>query len=254
MPWWRKSKATPPKSLDEGASDHAIAVDLSDTPDAPVAFGYKSSWFAVRADSAAEVAAALGAWNLRPANWKSGVDASYEKHFPTAFFSPPVDGWVLVLSFALPYPNDGSNDWRGIRSPFYETMGKLASSFSAVAFFATHRVGGLDAWAFAENGELVRAFTYADSEVLANLGAQTNAERKLALPDLTGLSAEEATEELARALDQHYGQDREDGARNPCPNEEDTLALAAAWSLDPLSLYTRREAIGVGLFGEISPR
>jgi hypothetical protein len=77
------------------------------TPDEPEPFGFKILWFAVKASDPASVLDALEFGESTPANWASGLAAAYgrsHKDDPWVFISPPVGGWVLVVSFSLPYP------------------------------------------------------------------------------------------------------------------------------------------------------
>jgi hypothetical protein len=81
------------------------------TPDKPKSFGYKVSWFAVKASDSTRVLDALGAERGAPANWASGLAAALP--FPASqgsdrwvFVSPPVSNWVLVVGSpaGLPHP------------------------------------------------------------------------------------------------------------------------------------------------------
>src|SRR5262245_18285504 len=79
------------------------------TPDKPQSFGYKVSWFAVKASDTASVLDALEFRKATPANWASGLAGASpygasQRSDPWVFASPPVSGWVLVVSSWLPHP------------------------------------------------------------------------------------------------------------------------------------------------------
>src|SRR5690348_11756406 len=71
------------------------------TPDKPRSFGYKVSWFAVKASDADSVLDAIEFEEARPASWASGLAAAYasQRSDPWVFTSPPVSGWVFVVGF-----------------------------------------------------------------------------------------------------------------------------------------------------------
>lgn len=230
-----------------------IAID--ETPDSPEGFGYKVNWFAVKTIDPQLVATSLGLNGLRRANWASGISAAYSISTKPAakrsvFISPPVKGWILVVSNSLPYPDKrvaaGNTE---IDSRFEAMFKKLASSFEDVQFFGSYRVVGFEAWARARAGKIERFFCYADGEVYANYGLQTAAEKQLKFADLSNMSPEIATstifslvekreaeearlvatglsfEEARRKSNQHQ--------RGPIPTEGDAMAIAGQWSIDP---------------------
>jgi len=55
---------------------------LDATPDSPMGFGYKNAWFAIKTDDSSGVIETLGLDELLPANWCSGLTASYD-HYDT---------------------------------------------------------------------------------------------------------------------------------------------------------------------------
>jgi hypothetical protein len=235
------------------------------TPDAPQSFGYKVSWFAVKASGTAAVIDALELKDAVPANWASGLAAANPEAFSRdgdrwLFVSPPINGWVLAVGFWLPYPAAETHD--DIAAKFDTMFALLATRFDDVQFFASHRVSDYCAWARAVNGGPVRIFAY-DGEVLMNLGGQTPEEAKLGLPDLTGLSlsdAEDRTFRVAEELDaeqeklvasglsqdEAYERAHANG-RHAFPNEDDVVELAALWSIDPTHLSEEDHPLGLGL-------
>jgi hypothetical protein len=260
-------------SLTSVASSEPV---LDATPDTPVNFGYKVSWFAVKTDQPNLVRQTLNLANPRPANWKTGIEAGYaspergDSH-SWVFVSPPVGGWVFVVGSDLPLADlrDSRNPPQGARIDrrFEQIFGALSQVFPEVQFFASYRVVGLDGWVRARRGRVERNFLIADGEVYANVGAQTAEERQLKFLDLSGLSTARATQAIfanaqqRNAQEEHLiatGMDRQEVRlqlrqvqRDPIPNEEDTMALAGAWSINPNSLEDRKLPRSVGLVGQL---
>jgi len=242
------------------------------TPDAPVGFGYKISWFAIKCGDSGAVVEALSLQNPRPANWASGIEAAYARDSVGAeslvFVSPPIDGWVMAVGFGLPIPDhrDPKTQGRGKVDPRFDVLfSTLAKRFPDVQFFASYRVVGLSAWARARAGRIERVFAYADGEVYANLGAQTAEEKTLGFLDVSGLSPLAAREAifrnaeeldakegalLAGGMDGKSAQRMALGSRRaPIPGEDDPIDLAGKWSVYPLRLDERKLAPSLGVVG-----
>jgi hypothetical protein len=233
------------------------------TPDKPEPFGFKISWFAVKATDPAAVLDALEFKEAMPANWASGLAAAYwnaQSRECWAFVSPPVSGWVLVASSSLPYPTNETHHDIGRR--FDVLFSRLMNRFDDVQFFGSHRGVGFVTWARALNGKPVRIFAFAD-EVMANFGEQTPEEAKLGVVNLSGLSPSNACDEIFRiAGEQEAEQDalvatglsrREARARvlqkgrHALHDETDVVDLAALWSIDPSRLSEQDHLLGLGL-------
>src|SRR5262249_43189589 len=156
-------------------------------------FGYKVSWFAVRASDSAAVVDALEFGVATPANWRSGLSAAGRRDDPSVFVSPPVAGWVLVVGFSLPYPVAATQSLpvadtqalREIGRKLDVLLARLAKRFDEVQFFGSYRVVDFVAWARAQNGKPTRVFSFADGEVFANAGEQTSEEASLNFANLT---------------------------------------------------------------------
>lgn len=235
---------------------------FDETPDEPEPFGFKVSWFAVKAPDPASVLDALELGEAVPANWASGLEAAYgrpHKDDPWVFILPPLSGWVLVVGFSLPYPTVETHHDIGRR--FDVLFSRLMKRFDDVQFFGSDRVVGFVAWARALNGKPVRSFAFAD-EVMANFGEQTSEEMKLGFADLSGLSPSDACDKIFRiAEEQHDQQDelvasglsrREALARirqngRAIPDETDVVELAALWSIDPTKLSSSDQPLSLGL-------
>jgi hypothetical protein len=113
------------------------------------------------------------------------------------------------------------------------------------------------------NGKPTRIFAYADGQVLMNFGDQTLEEAKLGFANLTGLSPDDAEEEIFRIAEEQDAEEetlvagglsrsdaqaeiRQNG-RRAFPNEDDVVELAALWSLDPGQLSDQDHQLGLGL-------
>jgi hypothetical protein len=233
------------------------------TPDRPQGIGFKTSWFAVKASDPASVLDALEFEKATPANWKSGVTATYssERSEAWVFTSPPVDGWVLVVGSWLPYPVtiEANHD---IGQRFDILFSRLMKRFDDVQFFGTHRGVGFVTWARALHGKPIRIFGFADADILANFGEQTAEEAKLKFANLTGLSPSNAADELFRIQGQLNDDEevlitsglsrREARARvrqkgRALLDETDVPKLAALWSIDPIALEDHDHPPGLGL-------
>jgi hypothetical protein len=236
------------------------------TPDKPEDFGFKISWFAVKATGPAAVLDALEFKEAVPANWASGLAAAYwdgESREYWAFVSPPLTGWVLVASSSLPYPTNETHHDIGRR--FDVLFSRLMQRFDDVQFFGSHRVSDFVAWARAVKGKPMRIFAWSGSDgaVLANIGEQTLDEAKLGLANLGGLSPLDATDKIF-AIEEQQGAEEEklvasglsrrearttirQTSRGGFPDETDVVDLAALWSIDPSRLSEQDHPPGLGL-------
>ena len=222
------------------------------TPDKPQSFGFKVNWLAVKASDPSSVLDALVFDERMPANWASGLAATYEDD-AWVFASPPVNGWVLVIGSSLPYPTDQTHQdmseaQHNIGRRFDALFSRLMKRFDDVQFFGSHRVADFVAWARAVQGKPMRSFAWSgcDGVVAANVGDQTSEEAKLKFVNLTGLSPSDAGEEIFRIAGEQ--QDEADAlvagglsrrealarvrqnVRGDFPGETDVVELAALWS------------------------
>jgi hypothetical protein len=236
------------------------------TPDRPRPFGYKVSWFAVKAPDTASVLDALELGERMPANWAAGIAAAYSHSQisgPWVFASPPVGGWVLVVGSLLPYPVAPAELHHEIGRKFDVLFSRLMKRFDDVQFFGSYRVVGFTAWARALKGKPVRVFAYADGEVLANDGEQTPEEAKQGFANLGGLSPSDARDKIFKLAEELEAEEnaliasglspREALARlrasrrEPIPGEGEVVELAALWSIDPTQLSHQDHPAGVGM-------
>jgi len=223
-------------------------------PDKPVPFAYKIQWFAVKSHDPNSVVDALEFGERASANWTSGIAAAYEasQAKPWVFVSPPVNGWILIVSRALPYPTPPTVRWADIGAAFDVLFSRLMKRFDDVQFFANHRVSDFYAWARAQGREAKRIFAYGDG-VEVNVGDQTLEEANLRLINLSGLTPSAATERIFETAEQRAAERKTflatsglspDAARRRAmpnypfaiPDETDVVALAGLWSIDPREL------------------
>ena len=214
---------------------------LSSQPDRPVSFGFKTAWLALQTEETRAVASFLGLRNAVPANWSSSIQAVYRADRQTdggaTFIAPPVDGWTLVVTTL-----DMAADQQGSIQKLTELLETLSRAFGDAQYFGSYRVVDYVAWFRAENGQLVRGFSWVGSEgeVLANTGPVTKAERDLGYGVVDELAPEQVTDLIFA----------EEGDTLRFPGEEDPSLIAAGWSIDPQTLEGRDDvAPATGLFG-----
>ena len=191
---------------------------IDETPDAPVPFGYKMTWIAIRLSDPTAILDVLPIDELQRANWSTGISAAYSHH---TFVSPPIDGWVLVLSNNIPGldTEDRSADWKRL-------MERLADHFDDVQSFSTHRVVEYHAWARFLKGKEIRAYAYTgeSGETLVDRGERTEAEIELGHNFFDERSPAAESEEYWEREDLTY------------PDEEDVMRVAGKWSINPTRL------------------
>ncbi len=236
------------------------------TPDAPVSFGYKVSWLAIRSQDAAAVISAMGLKDTHPTNWATGMSAAYEQS-KAVFVAPALGGWTFVVGRDLPALDQGDiqGDPLG-QHAFGHLFARLIRQFPEVQFFGSYRVVDYVAWARARGGKVERAFSFADGTVYANFGKQSTEEHALGFIDTTGMTPEAAGQALFAAADNRNKQqeslekagvppkealERMNGAgRDPLPDEQDVVDLAKAWSgIDPTQLESGHFDKGSGTVG-----
>ena len=185
---------------------------IDSTPDLPVSFGFKCIWLAIKTTDSSAVAKAIGLQRQKVANWKSGIEAAHDSQI---FITPPINGWTLLVGVGLPDSSDGEGAIRMLES--------LSQEFGETQYFATNRVVELHAWARARDGKLCRVFCYVGErgEIVLNRGEITEEEQNL------GLSFTESN--------------------MPC--EEDVIAIAERWSVNPTILETHTTVSGTGIVG-----
>lgn len=142
-------------------------VPLDTMPDAPLSFGYKIAWLAVKCDGPEQVITVLKPQTLRVANWETGLAHA------GVFVSPVLDGWVLVVDDGA-VSDDAHGAWE-----------RLVDSFPEVQLYASHRVSDYYRWERYVCGRQVRCCCYADGEVREDIGPLTAEEQAVMLKKTT---------------------------------------------------------------------
>lgn len=200
-------------------------------PDAPVGFGYKCRWFAVKSDNKNRLAELLELKNISACNWEMGIDHAYSG---SVFITPAIDGWTLACGGGLPA---GDNKEGIIRVK--QILQSLSKEFGEAQFFSTHRVVEYHCWMKATNGKVDRVYSYLGEagENIAVEGTPTTFERAV---NLANTFSDEAK-------DENYFQ-REDIV---WANEDLLMQIAANWSINPTTLDNRPDINpSLGLIGQ----
>jgi hypothetical protein len=201
------------------------------TPDRPIPFGYKMTWYAVRSTDPSAVARAIGLRDAHAASWERGIASAYGSD---VFVAPPVRGWVLIAGFEL------GPTW-GTKTPSWKELIALSSAFGEAQAFSTHRVVDMHVWAKAIDGDLVRARGYLGDggETLFDVGEETPEERDLGFKFFDEHSPEAANEEYWERTDL------------TSPDEESVMSIARRWSLAPVDLDESSAEPMTGLVGRL---
>jgi len=219
------------KNENKDIKEDTIATVLDTVPDAPVAFGYKCMWFAVKTEDKDRVAKVLNLKNTKPSNWKSGIEQAYNA---SVFVTPSIDGWVLVAGWGLPH-GDSQESLAEVKT----IAGMLSKEFDEAHFFCSHRVVEYHCWLKSVNGNTQRLYSYM-GEQLQNIeivGKPTDAEKGYDLVNTFSAEAEK---------DDYW--DNEDLI---IPDEQLVMKIAGAWSIDPTLIENNKNIKGLGLLGTL---
>ena len=167
---------------------------LDSAPDAPVPFGRRDSWLAVRCEDPERVLAALAPGSRTAANWAAG-GAACKGEDDRYFVSPCLDGFVLVKGDLPP-----------------GCLKALAPHFPEVQEFFCYQAAGCCHWAKYADGQCVREYQCIDGDVQLDRGDWTPEELALGFARFPRRGQAEVQD---------------------LPGEEDVLDLAAAWGVDP---------------------
>ena len=184
---------------------------LAAPPLSAVLFDAPSRWLAVRGENPQAVESALGVHNSRACSWSDALATPFE---PRLFISPPVQGWILVMGCDLPDPADDVDDC-------FKFLTGLSRKLGEVQFFSRHRAVAHHGWARLADGKVIRAYAWA-GETLWNQGTMTESERVLKFRCLTYTESSEVFGLAQREV--------------LALNTERVVRLAAAWSIDPMSI------------------
>lgn len=185
-------------------------------PDLPFAFGWDSSWCAVRCSEPEKLAADLCLVNWRRASWDEGLKLAEDTN--ALFVSPSIGGWTLIVGNSLPCAP--SNEVLDLLADFSRVFGEAQ-------YFATSRVTEHHAWARAVAGRLRRAYAFSGEQgsVLWDRGEETPEEKTLELTfdDKTILSHS--------------------------PDDSSVFRISGLWSIDPTQIELIAAQPGLGILG-----
>lgn len=177
-------------------------------------FGYKDQWLAVRSDSTAEVAAALGLREPRWLLWDNGKEEA-AKGGDHVMLTPAIDGWVIVTGEATHPGNE-------------PLLAYLSGRFGEAQAFATHRVSEYHHWSRWRNSVRTRSFAIVMGDVEEQEGEPTGIEKELLLP----------VYENNAYID---------------VSEQELMRVAADWSVAPCNLGQRELSSSHLLIGRLLP-
>lgn len=189
--------------------------------DKPIDFGYKIVWIAVKTENKSKLSKILGLENLKPSNWKSGIDNAYEN---SVFITPQIGEWTLAVGMGLP-PGDSQESIEKLE----KMLNELSSEFGEAQFFGTHRVVEYHNWMKSVNGKMERIYSYV-GESMENIkvyGNPTEPEKGLNL--FNSLSEEAKSDEYFEREDLDYA------------DEELVIKIAENWSINPTKLTERTD-------------
>lgn len=191
-----------------------IEYFVNETPSAPIAFGRKATWLAIKTEDAESVAAQFAKPGKKQfkTNVESGIQGAFTQYL---FVTPPIQNWVLVMGHGLDLQNQQQFD------KFLE-MSRL---YGEVQFFGSFRGVNYSAWARFVNGVVVRAYCVAEGEEYFDLGEMT---------DLENTFVEEEVDRSIEAEERAWviGE----GKLISISSEENVSRMAAYWSIDPQTL------------------
>lgn len=199
----------------------------------PRPFGFKIAWLAVPSIEPLTVAKVLRIGPVDQAEWFEGIEKAYAS---SVFVSPPVSGWILVVSRQLLTVRQAG---------WCDFMENTSSKLGEVQYFSTHRVVDLHVWAKARDGIILRACAYSGASVLMNIGEMTEEERLLGFHfrQPAGAITQKPVQD-DQGLEDLWNDDTAD-----FPDEQDVMSVAGMWSIDPTRLESYSSQ-GTGILGE----
>jgi len=195
-------------------------IKIDTIPDNPIDFGYKINWIAVKNGDKKEIAKIIGLSNLKPSNWKNGIENAYEK---SIFISPKIGNWTLIVGNELPIA-----DHKNINK-LEKILNDLSNKFEEAQYFGTNRIVEYHSWIKSENGKIKRAYSYIGEkdETIKFYGKLTEPEKELNL--YNSLSDEAKLDKYWEREDLNY------------PDEELVMKIAENWSINPTKLTNRTD-------------
>lgn len=217
----------------------SVAADPK--PSVEVAFGYKSTWFAVPSTDTQRVFEAFGLTDPNTANWSDGIAFAYSGNErpknSAVFVTPPYAGWSFVIT-GFRYSADSPDNIVAL----HERLKALSDTFGEAQYFGSYRVVDYVAWYKAQNGQIIRGFSFADGTLYENTGPTTKAELAIGLFDMTGMDEGALWDFLLAA---------ENSGQLIYFDESDPMRIAERWSVaQPTSTQMSNKA-GSGMTGTL---
>lgn len=232
---YRNRKNTEKLNRDTPSALEEIPYHQTITADKPIPFGYKTAWLAIKTMDSDLIIQALNLKELREESWERGLNAAYTDWSHTVFVTPPIDGWTLVVGFALgTFNEDEENNNR-----FVDFLNILATKIPHFYYFATYRVDDYHAWVSIRNGAITRAYAVFQDETIVNIGEKTIEEQDLGF-NFFDTNSDEAKKE------DYYEQEN-----LRFPDEEDVINISGAWSINPLEIGERLQTQLFGIVGKL---
>ena len=190
------------------------------------AFGYKTSWIVLKADSIASIANALQLSETQPMDWNGGIALGYEAvrlGNRRMFVSGLFDGWYFVLG-DIPEPTNEIE-------AFDKLMGSLTAVSPDVQYFISNRVGDGYGWVRYRDRKQTRRVIWYSGEAHFEHGKPDDLENSV--------------------IKSWEGFDDGDGPYTLGPDEDDVLKIAKGWSLDPSLIDRPKSDVTVGIVGSM---
>jgi hypothetical protein len=205
-------------------------ADFDIKPDSAIPFGYKSIWIAVKNAEINSLKKLLSEYydhqiSFFDSNWESGLRAVINDF--SGFITPSVNGWTILLDNNLQDVSDEKTR---------DLLLKLSAHFGEAHFYGNHRVSGYGAVGLYRNSTCIRAFSFADGEVLYQFGSTTEIEQQI----ITEVYQKEQEDKEMLAYYQSLDNLPIFG------HDENILKIAQAWSVNPLKIDEyHAEGLGV---------
>jgi hypothetical protein len=225
---WLIGKERTATTLAPTGANHRTPKDLPHADALPAWLQEPTRWIAIQSTHLPAVLAALPLRNRRYCSLEEGLAEAREHRF---FITPPMHRqWILVFGADLPDPAEDVDEC-------FHLLRHLSQQLGRVQFFSRHAPVNHHAWAWAEQGRIVRGYAWA-GRTLWNQGAMTAAEQAIGM----------------RCLDYEESEEESGGfpGTGSSANLDRLPLLAARWSVDPLSLGPIADEAMQGVSGEPS--
>ncbi len=204
-----------------------IEYFVNETPSAPIAFGNKIRWLAIKTDDTENVVQhfTVPGKKAYKTNAEHGIYGAFAGNL---YVMSPIQNWVLVVGVDI--------DLRSVVG--YDKLMEMSRLHGEAQFFGSFRGANYSAWARFVDGEAIRVYEVADGEVYLDMGDMTDLEESLVAVELAGAQDEE---------ERNWIQGK--GKLLSISSEENVSRMAAHWSIDPQTLENY-PVVGLGTIME----